>query len=268
MKIRLRTLGFYYLCLRGSAEEKMRYGAKYSSEITMQSLAFMLASLALFLLTAFIGAGTSVTMILFMIASVNLPIALFLTGIQRIRYQDFRWNELEKQREEVRKKNEQLEREIEQLKRRCYAKIEELRDISFAYGCYSEFSENIMSMTRQVRNALSKATLEALLTQIENNIRFIRDIYGKKREEERRQREQQYKEQQQRQYSQWASSSNSLANYLRVLGLSSNERDMNVIKKRRKELAIKYHPDNKETGNLQKMQEINNAFDEIEKILR
>jgi ABC-type multidrug transport system fused ATPase/permease subunit len=267
--VRLWTLGFYYLYIKGTPEERMEFGAKHKREITMQSLAFLVVSTILFLFCAITKLILSIAIILFITSSFNLVIAVFLTGIEGVRYQNYLWDKLEKEREIIRKKQEQDRCEIEQLKARCFAKIEELKDASFACDCYSEFIDNIIRMKREVRNALTKNTLEKLLVEIENNIRFIRKIYGKRKEEERQRSEQQYREQHRRQYSQWTSSRNkSLEDFLKILCLDHNERDMNVIKKRRKELALKYHPDNKETGNLQKMQEINNAFDEIERILR
>lgn len=48
----------------------------------------------------------------------------------------------------------------------------------------------------------------------------------------------------------------------RVLGVSPND-DLKLIKRRYRELAIKYHPDNSLTGDEEKFKQISIAFNQI-----
>jgi hypothetical protein len=265
--MKLRLLGFYYLLLKKD-KRASEFAYNYCEQINLQSVILFVAGILLPILFGFEFFAKAV----FIIGILNLMTSLSLTDFHKRIYEDNQYKilkeesdrrkaEMERAEEERRRKEKEARKaEMEKMSRLridCLTLLNELRRVARAYNAYSEFEDNIERIEREVYRSTSSWRLSSLYEEIENIIRYIKVMYADQKQKTYEQRNH---------YTPPAS--NGLTNLLRVLGLDPTIKDMNVIKKRRKELAMKYHPDNKNTGDLSKMQEINSAFDEIEKILR
>jgi lysine/ornithine N-monooxygenase len=72
-----------------------------------------------------------------------------------------------------------------------------------------------------------------------------------------------YRQNSQHYYQQNRVVNNSTTKLLKVLGLSEDVRDFNIIRRQYLKLIKKYHPDNLDFGDLEKSQTINEAYNQV-----